>query len=296
MHIKLATQISLAGAIAAATAGLCATYLTLGWGLSWFSATLICLSLGLIAGLLLRWYFRRNTRQISNLIKAMDALSGGDFEVDVRAFRSNSEVQMLVDRFSNMRESMQSRQRGLKRKARLDRLTGLFNRAYLEAQLPLLENWAVEKEGSLSALMLDLDNFKAWNDGLGHAAGDRILKCVAANLQMGCRETDLITRLGGDEFVVIGIGLDLVAAASLAERLRQAIYTALENQAKNEFGGQDDERAQIEAMRVTVSVGVAVYNGQLGDLLENADSALYEAKRAGRNQVKVYNDAVRAVA
>jgi len=285
MRIKLATQIGIAGAIAVIVTAFSTAFLVQRFApLSWFMVSTMCLASGLIVGLSMRWFFQRHTQQISRLVEAMEALSIGNFTVDVDSRRSRGEIQVLVDRFNDMREKMRDRQRGLKRKARRDRLTGLFNRAYLESQLPLLENWAIDKDASLTALMLDLDNFKAWNDGLGHAAGDLVLQCVAENLRKGCRDTDLIARMGGDEFVVIALGLDLVAAASLAERLRHSVFEALDEQARKEWGDQEDDRT------------LALYSGRLQDLLINADAALYDAKRAGRNQVKVFNDIERDAA
>jgi len=243
MRIKLATQIGIAGAIAVIITAFSTAFLVQRSApLSWFQVSVLCLVPGLIVGFSMRWFFQRHTQQISRLVEAMEALSIGNFTVDVDSRRSRGEIQVLVDRFNDMREKMRDRQRGLKRKARRDRLTGLFNRAYLESQLPLLENWAIDKEASLTALMLDLDNFKAWNDGLGHAAGDLVLQCVAENLRKGCRDTDLIARMGGDEFVVIALGLDLVAAASLAERLRHSVFKALDEQARKEWGDQEDDR------------------------------------------------------
>lgn len=249
------------------------------------------LSAALLSGLICRWFTIRWSKQITGLTKAVDALSLGHFQTDVELVSSSNEIGLLTERFSHMRAELYTQQRGLKQRARQDRLTGLFNRAYLDTQLPSLETWALVQSADLTALMIDLDNFKQWNDALGHAAGDRILQVVGEGLQEFSGETDLVVRLGGDEFVVVVPGVNLLGATNLGERLRQNIRTLLTDLAKAEFKLTREKRDDLKLPSITISVGVSAYNGTIDDLLKHADSALYEAKRQGRDQVKVYNEA-----
>jgi diguanylate cyclase (GGDEF)-like protein len=162
----------------------------------------------------------------------------------------------------------------LEQRAHLDGLTGLANRGVLEDRFP--REWeACRRRGApMAVLIADLDRFKSINDRHGHAAGDEVLRQSAACLTRVVRSSDLVARYGGEEFVVIAPDCDLNAAIRLAERFRTAI-AALRIV---EHG---------VAIPVTVSVGVAGTTtlGSMapGDLLKQADQALYKAKEFGRN-------------
>jgi diguanylate cyclase (GGDEF)-like protein len=123
-------------------------------------------------------------------------------------------------------------------------------------------------------LVMDIDDFKLLNDRHGHAAGDEFLRQVASILQENVRATDLVARYGGEEFVVVATGTELAGAVVLAEKLRTAVAEA-------SFIVDESKRPR----RATVSVGVAEYRGSQTDLFNSADSALYEAKAAGKNCV-----------
>jgi diguanylate cyclase (GGDEF)-like protein len=125
-------------------------------------------------------------------------------------------------------------------------------------------------------LMLDLDNFKAINDSYGHVAGDEVLTDVAAILTQSVRNIDYVARYGGEEFVVVLVETALDEALDIAERIRSVVEGP-------PFG------ASNKVFSVTVSLGVT--HSREGDhgpeeALARADRALYEAKRAGRNQVQ----------
>lgn len=166
---------------------------------------------------------------------------------------------------SQLRATQAERQRAL-----TDPLTGLLNRRALFAAVP---------EGPLAdgtaVLMLDLDRFKAINDGFGHARGDQVLVGFAALLRQSTGAGDLVARLGGEEFCVL---LDLAAsadAARLAERIRAALASG--EPLSPQFGP------------ATVSIGLAIASGGDDDfdtLLRRADRALYAAKDGGRNTVR----------
>ena len=122
-------------------------------------------------------------------------------------------------------------------------------------------------------VVLDVDHFKTINDTFGHGAGDDVLAGIAEHLRRQTRDEDVIGRLGGDEFVLILAATDRTGAEQLAERVWAAIGTA----------GIDTGSGPAA---VTVSVGVATGDGSdPGELLRNADAALYAAKAAGRNVV-----------
>lgn len=162
-----------------------------------------------------------------------------------------------------------------------DGLTGLYNwRAFYEYAGQMLKT-AHRRQENMTLLMLDLDHFKLVNDRFGHPEGDRVLQAVAATLKATARENDIVARHGGEEFVVAALGLNEAESHVAAERLRAAV-------------------ANIENLksRITTSVGIATLAPQaqknettrvLAELLDQADQALYAAKRNGRNQVCHFN-------
>ena len=149
-----------------------------------------------------------------------------------------------------------------------------------------------KRNGHYGALMfLDLDSFKSLNDVHGHAAGDRLLEEVAKRLQHAVRESDTVARLGGDEFVVLLSHLATEAEESsthatiAAEKIRAAL--AMPYFLKVESG---DHSCEIEH-RCSASIGVVLFQGQhetLGNLFKWADGAMYQAKQAGKNQIRFY--------
>ena len=154
----------------------------------------------------------------------------------------------------------------------VDPLTGMLNRnALITRVAELAQQSAITKE-PVALIVGDLDRFKLINDGHGHAAGDAVLKDVAYRLRKRLRAYDLAYRLGGEEFLVVLPGADPDHAAEVAEDLRSAI-----------------EDQPIAGLHVTMSFGVAGSTPGTFDyesVFEQADHALYEAKHAGRNQVR----------
>jgi diguanylate cyclase (GGDEF)-like protein len=125
-------------------------------------------------------------------------------------------------------------------------------------------------------MMIDVDNFKQFNDMLGHVAGDRALSVVAKILRQQFRQRDLLARYGGDEFAVLLPDANLEEAMSIGERVRRAIT-----------GETDDVEDSLIRIPVRISMGVAEMHadGTLDSLLRDADAALYRAKHAGRDKV-----------
>ena len=158
-----------------------------------------------------------------------------------------------------------------------DRLTGVFNRHFLDERLVSEMAYAKRHGTSLSALFVDADHFKRVNDTHGHATGDQVLRQVAEVLTRIVRTEDVVARYGGEEFVVVVRGISAVGVLAVAERLRMGVE-ALE--------------IMVEGARlpVTVSIGVATQSPErelagAPELLAVADAALYRAKENGRNRV-----------
>lgn len=163
------------------------------------------------------------------------------------------------------------------RRARTDALTGLANRRHFDEQLRRVVAETDRFGGTCSLLLIDLDHFKSVNDRLGHQAGDAVLKHVAQVMRDAVRTVDLCARYGGEEMAVLLPQTSQEGALELAERLRQM----LEQRPAHHDG---------QGVPVTASFGVATYPTPVpyGDwLVLAADKALYEAKAAGRNCVKV---------
>jgi diguanylate cyclase (GGDEF)-like protein len=162
-----------------------------------------------------------------------------------------------------------------------DSLTGLFNRHFLQISLERELARAARRKQNLAIFMLDLDHFKRFNDTFGHAAGDTVLKAVAEIFRSSIRTEDIACRYGGEEFTIMLPDVTPAAAYERAEIIRQAIASLrvpLEKEVYAEF---------------TISIGVALYpnDGDYADvLLRRADTALYRAKRQGRNQVAQYEE------
>ncbi|HEV2649753.1 MAG TPA: PleD family two-component system response regulator [Rhizomicrobium sp.] len=158
-----------------------------------------------------------------------------------------------------------------------DQLTGLHNRRYMSRHLDNLVESAGRSAKPLAFLILDIDYFKAVNDGHGHDIGDEVLKEFANRIAANIRGIDLACRFGGEEFVVVMPDTDVSLAFTIAERLRKSI----------EMSPIPISRPP-GSLNITISIGIAGSEG-MGDtadaLLHRADQALYSAKRAGRNRV-----------
>lgn len=208
---------------------------------------------------------------------------------DARAFenledyRENLE-QRVVERTSELEKAGREKERliaalreqssALERESREDALTGIANRRHFMQRLTAEFEVAQAVGQPLALAIADLDGFKIVNDNLGHAVGDEALKRSAALMRRAGRESDLVARIGGEEFALLLPGMSQADGAEFCEQLRSRIESY-------------DWRAVHPRLRVTVSIGVAQWDGVAGAaaLLEAADAQLYRAKRAGRNRV-----------
>jgi diguanylate cyclase (GGDEF)-like protein len=164
----------------------------------------------------------------------------------------------------------------LRRMATIDPLTGVLARNGLGDQAVRLMSEARRYDRPLSALLLDLDEFKAVNDTLGHQAGDDLLRHLAGSARRVLRAEDVLARVGGDEFVALLPSTDAAGARVVAERLRAALHLAA-------------ARPDGPGASAPMSVGVAQFRGDddLASLLLRADQAMYRAKRAGGDRVEL---------
>jgi diguanylate cyclase (GGDEF)-like protein/PAS domain S-box-containing protein len=157
--------------------------------------------------------------------------------------------------------------------AATDALTGLYNRRALIAMLSEEAHEARQNGTPVGVIMADLDNFKKLNDRFGHVAGDQVLKSVSEMIRLCLRSHDFAARYGGEEFAIVLHETDAEGGVAIAERIRHSIANAT-----------------IAHGPVTISLGVASWtpaNPSGDDLIRAADKALYEAKAAGRNVVRL---------
>lgn len=176
--------------------------------------------------------------------------------------------------------ALEARNRLLQQSAIRDGMTGLYTHQHFYERLADELRRASRYERTISLLLLDVDKFKRVNDTRGHLAGDRALQSIANQVRSSIRDVDLAARYGGDEFAVLLPETGADGAAVVAERIRSAA-----------------ERTDVGAPGiqdyVTLSVGIAVYPDHARsslDLVEQADQALYAAKRTGKNRIVVARD------
>lgn len=182
----------------------------------------------------------------------------------VIAFRDITQVQAMAQQMSHL--------------AQHDHLTGLPNRMLLNDRLTQAISYAKRHGTQIAVLFLDLDKFKHINDSLGHSAGDKLLKSIAQRLIRHVRKSDTVSRQGGDEFLVL-LHEDLHAeyAAIAAEKIIQSLV--------------QPHHIDRHELHITTSIGISVYpvDGDDADtLIKNADTAMYHAKKRGRNYYQFF--------
>ncbi len=248
---------------------------------------------------------RRLVAPMHMLTGAARAVGSGHLDMRVPV-KSADEVGMLTQTFNHMIDRLASSQaevatyqRTLEEKvaqrtkeleiataqayklAQHDILTGLPNRALLNQRLRQIVAQAARDAQQVACLFLDFDHFKRINDTLGHDAGDQLLQAVAQRLTNAVRESDTVARLGGDEFVIILPGLDAAKATfeimAVLTRVREAFLASF--------------RLGEQTPTLTCSIGVSLYPidaDDPGELIKQADTAMYAAKDAGRNAYRFF--------
>lgn len=249
----------------------------------------------LLASRLLRWVQRRALAPVLELAELAEfAARHQDYSIRAR-IRRRDEVGRLGERLNelfkrteiwqqDLQQQLQAQKQAsqqLDKLAHYDHLTGLANRLYFEAELPRAVEQTLQTGQHLALLFIDLDNFKTVNDQWGHDAGDEVLQIVAKRMVSQLRQSDLVFRLGGDEFAVLLA--DIVQperAELLADRIIQSI--------------REPMWVKAAVMPVGATVGLALCPDNSSDahqLLQQADEAMYQAKRAGKNTFRRYLDA-----
>jgi diguanylate cyclase (GGDEF)-like protein len=253
---------------------------------------------------------RSIVRPLRALAVGARRLSEGEREVEIDEAHSSEEIQLLTRTFNEMSRALGSSASELEENQQAieaanqelvlknkelsavnlvleqlsitDGLTKLHNHRYFQDALQNACKRSLRTQESLSLLLIDIDFFKRWNDRLGHAGGDEILRRIAAILNEQVRETDLLARYGGEEFAVLAMNTSLDGAILLAEKLRETVAAA---------SFLTDVPSEREPL--TVSIGVAEFTGDRKQFFADADDALYRAKDSGRNCVVAAESAAR---
>ncbi|MEJ6003452.1 sensor domain-containing protein [Paucibacter soli] len=199
--------------------------------------------------------------------------------VDKRTRQLSQTVQALEQKI----HEQQAAEAHIQRLAHFDALTGLPNRVLLNDRAGQAIEIARRHGETLAVLFLDLDHFKKVNDSLGHRVGDELLRQLAGRLKGAVREQDTVSRLGGDEFVLVLPGTDMQGATHVAVKVM-------------ELAAQPFQIEQHE-LAVTPSIGIALFPGDGDDfdtLCKCADTAMYRAKRDGRNALRFFTGEMQA--
>jgi diguanylate cyclase (GGDEF)-like protein len=226
-------------------------------------------------------------RPLGRLTQGAAKVAGGDLDVDL-PIHGRSEVSYMTAVFNEMvarlrrfrdenvaiNQELRERNDELRRLSITDSLTGLYNRTQLPESLARELARSQRHQHSFSLLMIDIDHFKRFNDTHGHQAGDDLLRRVAGILRNSLRSCDLAARYGGEEFLILLTETEPEGARTFAEKLRSSVEEL-------RFHGET---------AVTISIGVASFpdNGDdVESIIRQADDALYDCKRQGRNRVAV---------
>ena len=190
---------------------------------------------------------------------------------------STQRFQTRIDDAQSEIESLKAELEKTRQDARVDPLTGLFNRRVFETELGTLLYSG--NAGAVTLVMVDVDHFKKFNDTYGHLMGDKVLQYVGKLLRDFCPEPMLAVRYGGEEFAVIMPALTANKSAELANALREKIQAIRIKQKKS---GE-----VISSITASFGVAESRQEDSINTLIERADKALYSAKEGGRNQVKI---------
>ena len=250
---------------------------------------LLVVVLTLLVATIAYWMGRSIVMPLNRLITATDGIARGELDVKLpgdpagEIGRLTRVFNMMAERLRRSRAEVEAASRALEEKNQLlevlavtDGLTGLYNRKKLDEVL--VDQFVRFKRyrSPFALLMFDLDNFKSINDNYGHVSGDQVLTTVAAALKQSVRTVDYVARYGGEEFVAVLTETPMGEALEIAERIR---------------AGVEGLRCSAGSKTISVTVSLGITYSQDSDddpdkMLFRADHALYEAKRAGRNQVQ----------
>ncbi|TCL53923.1 diguanylate cyclase (GGDEF)-like protein [Hydrogenispora ethanolica] len=205
-------------------------------------------------------------REVAGVLMIADSTQGVMSDTQIRIITS------IAGQCGNALQQV-AKLRTVRAQADRDGLTGLFNRRYFDEWVPQKVREALDRGFPLSLILLDVDNFKKYNDSYGHPAGDILLKTVAAVLNQAVRKDDIAARYGGEEFVLVLWNADSELATEIAEHIRTTVA---------------QRTLEDLSTSVTLSAGIATLPEQTKNylhLVELADKSLYHAKRSGKNCV-----------
>ncbi len=186
-----------------------------------------------------------------------------------------------IEELKNTQENLKNKNKELEELSTRDQLTGLYNRREFEKVIKKEWRYAIRELEPISLIMMDIDNFKPYNDNYGHLAGDhclqKISKCMMKSLK---RPRDFVARYGGEEFVAILPETGIKGAKVTAERLRKKIYNL---KIPHKYSNVEEY--------ITISLGIATTKEPdlflFEELLDEADQALYKAKETGKNKIEI---------
>ena len=265
---------------------LLAKSINLGWNVALVTSIAMLLATALLFGI-----FRKLLiKPIQKLSYAVSEMGHGKLLIPIE-IDSDDEIGELAARFREMGKNLHNSHEQVRYVAYHDSLTGLPNRLMFKDYLKRATASARREDEGLAILFLDLDNFKRINDTLGHHAGDILLEAFADRLSSQLREQDviahssredasrLIARLAGDEFIILLPNTD---GSGEVEKVAKRIFKSL----------AEPFVVSMQELYVSASIGIAVYpeDGETaGELLKNADIAMYHAKKLGRNNFQYYS-------
>jgi diguanylate cyclase (GGDEF)-like protein len=247
-------------------------------------------------GLEQKWYLGAYAKLFELIMRRMTARYGNDvrtltsltitlqkyLKLD-QTFLVETYYQSAMARLEASLQELEQIRQYLEEHSRIDELTQAYNRNYVQEALQAELQRSRRFRHPFTLLFLDLDLFKQVNDRHGHACGDFVLKRSAALVRNAIRPADILGRYGGEEFAVGLVECDEVTAVRIAERVRETISKAVLL-----YEGQE--------ISITVSIGVSTLKPDVEKfetLIAQADTALYQAKAAGRNRVEIYKDVMR---
>ncbi|MFH1094452.1 MAG: diguanylate cyclase [Candidatus Omnitrophota bacterium] len=211
---------------------------------------------------------------------AVEAMKAGAYDYITRPFNTDELKLVIMHALERKKLQEEVKEKNIYQEMAItDSLTGIYNRRYFDELLLREEARARRYPQKFSLLMMDIDDFKKFNDTYGHPSGDNILKSIGQILLRRIRNTDFVARYGGEEFSIIAPHTDKKNASVFAARIMDFV-------AKEEFILDDSTKA-----RITISIGVANFNDDAQtkeELIKKADNALYQAKKIGKNRVCLF--------
>ncbi|MFH1806138.1 MAG: GGDEF domain-containing protein [Pseudomonadota bacterium] len=208
---------------------------------------------------------------LETVLNATHEMESHNKVLENRLDTSSSEI-------SRLREDLEA----MRREAMTDALTGIANRKMFDQKLRTCAMEAMETGSPMSLLLIDIDDFKKFNDAHGHQTGDQVIRLLAQTLKQSVKGRDTAARYGGEEFAVILPQTGIGCARQLAEQIRHAISS---KKIVSKISHQD-----LGQITVSIGVGNFKYGEPLGRLIARTDQALYHAKATGRNRVVSQND------